>query len=119
MDGILRHRWSEAHVHRALHRPHDAVDMGVVRRPLLLWDVTWPDLPQMSTDPKLLFSSNGTEAWQPWRLRAERELDLPSLMRGRISIRHDQLDRDLIPIAEMEGLAEEVTGDDLHDVHMP
>ena len=40
-------------------------------------------------------------------------------MRGRISIRHDQLDRDLIPIAEMEGLAEEVTGDDLHDVHMP
>ena len=29
VDGILRHRWSEAHVHRALHRPHDAVDMGV------------------------------------------------------------------------------------------
>ena len=42
-----------------------------------------------------------------------------SSMRGRISIRHDQVDRDLIPIAEMEGLAEEVTGDDLHDVHMP
>lgn len=40
-------------------------------------------------------------------------------MRGRISIRHDHVDRDLIPIAEMEGLAEEVTGDDLHDVHMP
>ena len=51
--------------------------MGVADAgPLLLWDVTWPDLPQMSTDPKLLFSSNGTEAWQPWRLRAERELDL-------------------------------------------
>ena len=77
VDGILRHRWSEAHVHRALHRPHDAVDMGVADAgPLLLWGVTWPDLPQMSTDPKLLFSSNGTEAWQPWRLRAERELDL-------------------------------------------